>query len=373
MKEILSFKRLNLKAEQVVKAVSYQLHLKNGQILNDTMSGLWCVPLGYSDEDIKAEMIKQLNTLTYGTNFLGRQNQITETYAEKICKVTNMDRVYFTNSGSTAVETAIKITKRKKAIVSKRSYHGSTILSACASDQKINESWNLNNPIDVLKFNDAQDLEDILKKNNDAFVLLEPVIAAGGVYEQPKEVFEVCKKHQQKNVPLLLDETVTGFGKLGTLFAFEKYNLKPDVLILGKSITNGYFPMGACLTKNHMLNDIKFFNHGFTYSGHPIGCAVALKVLQILDNNKSLINHNKFFKSENITRQIGCMGAIDFDSSKRSLKFLKDMLDDGYILEYGSENINTIVYCLPYIMKEEDYNKFLKILNKNINDRRKTQ
>lgn len=122
-----------------------------------------------------------------------------------------------------------------------------------------------------------------------------------------------------------------------------------------------------------MLNDIKFFNHGFTYSGHPIGCAVALKVLQILDNNKSLINHNKFFKSENITRQIGCMGAIDFDSSKRSLKFLKDMLDDGYVLEYGSENINTIVYCLPYIMKEEDYTKFLKILNKNINDRRKTQ
>jgi len=372
MKEILSFKRLNVKAEQVIKAVSYQLYLKNGQILNDTMSGLWCVPLGYSDEDIKAEMIKQLNTLTYGTNFLGRQNEITETYAEQICKVTNMDRVYFTNSGSTAVETAIKITKRKKAIVSKRSYHGSTILSACASDQKINKSWNLNNPIDVLKFNDAQELEDILKKNNDAFVLLEPVIAAGGVYEQPKEVFDVCKKYQQKNIPLLLDETVTGFGKLGTLFAFEKYELEPDVLILGKSITNGYFPMGACLTKNHMLDNIKFFNHGFTYSGHPIGCAVALKVLQILDNNKSLINHNKFFKSENITRQIGCMGAIDFDSSKRSLKFLKDMLDDGYILEYGSENINTIVYCLPYIMKEENYTKFLKILNKNINDRRKT-
>jgi acetylornithine/N-succinyldiaminopimelate aminotransferase len=313
-------------------------------------------------------MINQLNKLPYGTNFLGRQNEITETYAEQICKVTNMDRVYFTNSGSTAVETAIKITNRKKAIVSKRSYHGSTILSACASDQKINESWNLNNPIDVLKFSNAEDLENILKKNNDAFVLLEPVIAAGGVYEQPKEVFEVCKKYQQKKVPLLLDETVTGFGKLGTLFAFEKYNLEPDVLILGKSITNGYFPMGACLTKNHMLDNIKFFNHGFTYSGHPIGCAVALKVLQLLLSNKSLFNHNKFFKSKDITRQIGCMGAIDFNSSKRSLKFLKDMLTDGYILEYGSENINTIVYCLPYIMEKNDYNNFLNALHTNIND-----
>ena len=370
MKEILSFKRLNLKAEQVVKAESYQLYLKNGQILNDTMSGLWCVPLGYSNTDIKTEMINQLNTLPYGTNFLGRQNVITETYAEQICKVTNMDRVYFTNSGSTAVETAIKITKRKIAIVSKRSYHGSTILSACASDQKINESWNLNNPIDVIKFNDAQDLEDILKKNNDSFVLLEPVIAAGGVYEQPKEVFEVCKKYQQKNVPLILDETVTGFGKLGTLFAFEKYDLKPDVLILGKSITNGYFPMGACLTKNHMLDGIKFFNHGFTYSGHPIGCAVALKVLQILSNT-SLFNHKKFSKNKNITRQVGCMGAIDFDSSKKSLKFLKDMLNDGYILEYGSENLNTIVYCLPYIMNKTDYENFLNTVDKNLYDNRK--
>ena len=370
MKEILSFKRLNLKAEQVVKAESYQLYLKNGQILNDTMSGLWCVPLGYSNTDIKTEMINQLNTLPYGTNFLGRQNVITETYAEQICKVTNMDRVYFTNSGSTAVETAIKITKRKIAIVSKRSYHGSTILSACASDQKINESWNLNNPIDVIKFNDAQDLEDILKKNNDSFVLLEPVIAAGGVYEQPKEIFEVCKKYQQKNVPLILDETVTGFGKLGTLFAFEKYDLKPDVLILGKSITNGYFPMGACLTKNHMLDGIKFFNHGFTYSGHPIGCAVALKVLQILSNT-SLFNHKKFSKNKNITRQVGCMGAIDFDSSKKSLKFLKDMLNDGYILEYGSENLNTIVYCLPYIMNKTDYENFLNTVDKNLYDNRK--
>ena len=370
MKEILSFKNLNLNVEQVVKAESYQLYLKNGQILNDTMSGLWCVPLGYSDKDIKTEMINQLNTLPYGTNFLGRQNEITETYAEQICKVTNMDRVYFTNSGSTAVETAIKITKRKKAIVSKRSYHGSTILSACASDQKINKSWNLNNPIDVLKFNNAQDLEDILKKNTDAFVLLEPVIAAGGVYEQSKEVFDVCKKYQQKNVPLLLDETVTGFGKLGTLFAFEKYDLKPDVLILGKSITNGYFPMGACLTKKHMLDGIKFFNHGFTYSGHPIGCAVALKVIQILSNT-SLFNHKKFLKNKNITRQIGCMDAIDFDSSKKSLKFLKNMLIDGYILEYGSENLNTIVYCLPYIMNETDYNDFLNTVDKNLYDNRK--
>ena len=113
MKEILSFKKLNSKVEQVVRAESYQLYLKNGKVLNDTMSGLWCVPLGYSNKDIKDEMIRQLNFLPYGTNFLGRQNEITEIYAEEICKATNMDRVYFTNSGSTAVETAIKIKLKK--------------------------------------------------------------------------------------------------------------------------------------------------------------------------------------------------------------------------------------------------------------------
>ena len=93
-----------------------------------------------------------------------------------------------------------------------------------------------------------------------------------------------------------------------------------------------------------------------------------IKIKKLIEpiHNKILRLIKKFYKEKNITRQIGCMGAIDFDSSKKSLSFLKNMLNEGYILEYGSENINTIVYCLPYIMSSEDYSKFLKTINEFI-------
>lgn len=359
-KEIMSFKKIGVAVDQLIRAEDYKLFFKNGNFLIDTMSGLWCVPLGYSNKEIKLSMFEQCENLPYGTNFLGYQNQITEQYAELLCKLTNMHKVYFTNSGSSAVETAIKLTLKKKGIVSKYSYHGSTILSACASDQNINSSWNVNSPIDVLKFDNPDNLEKLLKENNDAFVMIEPVIAAGGVYPHVDQVFKILKYYQKNNL-VIFDETVTGFGKLGRMFAFEKFNFKPDIIVLGKAITNGYFPLGACLATEKVLENIKFFNHGFTFSGHPIGTAVALKTLQILMRSQDLfLNHDRFYKDDNISRQIGCMGAIDFVSPKKSLSFLRKMRQRGYILEYGSENINTIVYCLPYIFSNEDYKNFLK-------------
>ena len=190
IKEILSFKKINANADQVVKAEGYKLHLKNGKVLIDTMSGLWCTPLGYSNDRIKTAMKIQLDKLPYGSNFSGNQNEITEKYAEKLCEATGMDRVYFTNSGSAAVETAIKMTGRNIAICSKHSYHGSTILSANASDQGINKFWNIANPMSVYKFTDHEDLYSTLNSCYDmAFVIIEPVVGAGGclLYTSPSQ------------------------------------------------------------------------------------------------------------------------------------------------------------------------------------------
>ena len=155
MKEILSFKKLNTNVDVVVKAKDYYLHLKSGEILADTMSGLWCTPLGYSNKQIKSAMSEQLEKLPYGSNFSGNQNEITEKYAKQLCKITNMDRVYFTNSGSAAIETAVKLTRRTSAACGKHSYHGSTILSSNVSDQSINKFWDISNPISIFKFENA--------------------------------------------------------------------------------------------------------------------------------------------------------------------------------------------------------------------------
>ena len=84
-------------------------------------------------------------------------------------------------------------------------------------------------------------------------------------------MWQVLKEYQANDGIVIFDETVTGFGKLGTMFAFEKFNFNPDIIVLGKGITNGYFPMGACLINERIEKTLKMFNHGFTYSGHPSG------------------------------------------------------------------------------------------------------
>ena len=160
-KEILSFSKIHSGAEQVISAKYDELLMSDGKVYKDTMSGLWNVPLGYSNENIKQSMINQLVKLPYTSNFSGYHSETTEKYANEICKRTNMSRVYFTNSGSAAVETAIKLSGKQVAVCGKHSYHGSTILSANASDQDINKFWNIQNPMSVHKFDGADQLESI--------------------------------------------------------------------------------------------------------------------------------------------------------------------------------------------------------------------
>jgi len=353
-KEILSFSKIYSEAEQVISAKYYELLTKDGKVYKDTMSGLWNVPLGYSNENIKHSMMTQLVKLPYASNFSGYHSEIAEKYANEICKRTKMSRVYFTNSGSAAVETAIKLTGKEIAVCGKHSYHGSTILSANASDQDINKFWGIQNPMSVHKFENVDDLVSICKGLYDmSFVIIEPVVGAGGVYDWEPEIFTVLKEYQQKGGVVIFDETVTGFGKLGSMFAFEKLNFEPDMIVLGKGITNGYFPMGACLINERIEKNIKMFNHGFTYSGHPVGCAAALETLKELD--KIELNHKQ---TDLATRQFGCMGAIDFETPKQSLTFIKKMREQGFILEDGSENVSTAVFCLPYIISDDDFDLF---------------
>jgi len=349
-KEILSFSKMHVEGDQVITATHDELLMKDGRVLKDTMSGLWNVTLGYSNNNIKQSMMNQLVKLPYASNFSGYHSQTTEQYANEICKRTNMSRVYFTNSGSAAVETAIKLTGKEIAVCGKHSYHGSTILSANASDQDINKFWGIQNPMSVHKFEDVEDLISICKGLYDmSFVIIEPVVGAGGVYEWQPEIWKVLEEYQQKGGIVILDETVTGFGKLGTMFAFEKIDFKPDMIILGKGITNGYFPMGACLISERIEKSVKMFNHGFTYSGHPVGCAAALETLKEID--KLDLQHKQI---KGVTRQYGNMGAIDFETPKQSLTFIKRMREAGYILEDGSENVSTAVFCLPFIFKDHD-------------------
>ena len=328
MREILSFYKTNLSSDEVLKTENCNVFFKSGKVLTDTMSGLWCSPLGYSNISIKDAISQQLECNPYQSNFLGFHNQVTEEYAEKLCILTNMEKVYFTNSGSSAVETAIKIATHIKQNntcgVARYSYHGSSVLSASASDQSINSWPTVTNPLTVFKFDSAETLEDIIKLNP-GFIIIEPVIAAGGVYTHSQEIFQLLKMYQE----------------------------------------------AGCLVSENISSQLKFFNHGFTFSGHPVGSAAGLAMLDEL--NHSNMSHKRFDRkivhnSIKEHRVVGCMGAIEFYKKTDSLRFTNKIRNKGYMVEAASENLNSVVYCLPYIFTDLKFKDFIETIESIIND-----
>lgn len=350
MIEIGSFVKPSIKSEIVYSAKDYIIKTDKGSFY-DTMSGLWCTPLGYSDSGLKNTITNQLHILPYYNNYFETQCDITERYAKNLCNATKMDRVYFSLSGAGAVETAIKVAHNNrptgKCCVFKKSYHGATILSGYTSDYNLENYHKLKSPIEVHYYEDEMDLNEM------SFVLLEPVICAGGIHKHDNKVWENLSKYQKNGGIIILDEIVTGFGKTGKLFAKEWTPINPDIVLLGKAITNGYIPFAATLINENILST-KSFEHGFTCSGHPLGAAAGEYVLQ------KLLKYDFNFEEYELDNhtQVGCMGAFQFNSIKESTKYKKEMKKLGWILEYSSSDLTRIVYCLPYILPNELKEKF---------------
>ena len=341
MKELGSFVKPSITPEQIEKAVDYTIYL-DGKPYKDTMSGLWCTPLGYSVESIKSAIQKQLVDLPFYNNYFESQCTVTERYAERLCDLTNMDRAYFSLSGSAAVETAIKLAHHQrptgKCCVFRRSYHGASVLSGHTSDYDLHSFHKMKSPIDVHYYEPGMDLSKM------SFVLIEPIICAGGVHEHDRSVWIDLLGYQMQGGIVIFDETVTGFGKTGTLFAKQWTEIEPDIIILGKAITNGYLPYAATLMKKKLVPH-KTFEHGYTCSGHPVCSAAAMATLDELNEYE--------FRDD-------YMGAFQFDTIRKALKFKKSMKKSGYITELSSSDATRVVYCLPYIMTEEDREKFFE-------------
>jgi putrescine---pyruvate transaminase len=345
MIELGSFVKPSIKPEQIEKAHDYIIYL-DGKPHIDTMSGLWCTPLGYSVQSIKDRIYSQLNDLPFYNNYFESQCKVTEEYAERLCSIAEMDRVYFSLSGSAAVETAIKLAHHQrptgKCCVFKRSYHGASVLSGYTSDYDLHSFHKLKAPIDVYYYESGIDLSDM------SFVLIEPIICAGGVHKHDDSIWQDLVKYQLNGGIVIFDETVTGFGKTGTMFAKQWALIEPDIMILGKAITNGYMPYAATLMKKKMLPS-KTFEHGYTCSGHPAASAAALAMLDELDKIK--------FRDD-------YMGAFQFNSIRAALKFKKNIKKAGYITELSSSDPTRVVYCLPYILTEEDKKTFFEACSK---------
>ena len=298
----------------------------NGHTVLDAVGGLWNVNLGYSCQPIKDAIIQQLQDMPYYSSFRG---VTTDTTLELLRTLTDwfgeerMARAFFTSGGSDSVETALRLARqyhkvrgdkdRYKFISLKKGYHGTHFGGASVNGNgkfrrnyepylpgcfHISCPWTYRNPFDEenparLAQLCAQQLEDeIVSESADtiAAFIMEPVLGSGGVIVPHSSfmpmVRDICDRH---GILLIADEVITAFGRTGAWTGSRLWDVRPDMMCTAKAITNGYFPFGATMIGEGLVDAFESnkdgageINHGYTYSGHPVGAAAALAMLEQL-------------------------------------------------------------------------------------------
>ena len=315
----------------IVKSDNIYLYDEDGKRYIDGPGGMWCNNIGHGNKEI-AEVIKnQIETMDYCSPFSESSEKAAE-LASVLSELSpgDLNTVFFTPDGSSANETALRFMMlynnilgrpEKKHIISRdRAYHGSTYLtgSITGKDREKNyfdfESTFIhhvgspnpyrrkdNQTVDDFCDEKVKEFEDKILEigpNKVAAYIAEPVLASGGCIVPPKNYikrfWEICKKH---DILYISDEVVTGFGRLGHFFCSqEEFGIIPDIITSAKGITSGYIPLGAVLISDRLMKSISkdssLFFHGFTYSGHPVSCAAALKNIEIIKRDK-ILDHVK--------------------------------------------------------------------------------
>ncbi len=296
----------------------------NGKKYLDSNSGLWNMVAGFDHKGLAEAAKAQYDRFPGYHAFFGRMSDQTVALSERLIEVSPWDRgkVFYTNSGSEANDTMVKMlwfmaraegTPHKRKILTRgNAYHGVTAVSASMTAKPYNEVFGL--PLDGFihltcphywregaegeseaEFTQrlAAELDDVITREGAdtiAGFFAEPVLGAGGVIPPPEGYFQamqaVLRKH---DIPLISDEVICGFGRTGNVWGCETYDFTPDAIISSKALTAGYFPMGAVMLGPEMtdrlqaaIDPIEEFPHGFTASGHPVGCAVALKAIDVV-------------------------------------------------------------------------------------------
>ncbi|MFC4347053.1 aspartate aminotransferase family protein [Kordiimonas lipolytica] len=305
----------------------------DGHTVIDGIAGLWCAGVGHGRTEIADAMRQAAIDLDYFHTFGGHTNQAQELLAEELIAMApdGLSHVFFGCSGSDANDTLVKIAwqyntmrgkpEKRKVISRWQAYHGTSISTASLTGLKgFHRAFSL--PLDFAKHTDfphfysqATDGENeaaftarllhrleqlIVEEGADtvAAFIGEPIMGAGGVVTPPKGywqgVQEICRRH---DILLIADEVVCGYGRTGHNFGSDLYSIKPDMMATAKGLTAGIFPMSAAFISEEIHNvmrtaskELGGFSHGYTYSGHPVGAAVALKVLEIMKREKLVEN-----------------------------------------------------------------------------------
>jgi len=350
----------------------------------DMISGIGVSNLGhrhpYVVKAIKDQVDKHLHVMVYGEFIQAPSNLLAKKLSELLPPQLNCS--YFVNSGAEANEAALKLAKRItgriKIISCKKSYHGNTHGALSVSDNELKKRTfrPLLPNIEFIEYNNEQELNKITESV--ACVIMETIQGDAGVRIPEKKYLQaVRKKCDETGTQLILDEIQCGMGRTGTLFAFERFGIVPDILTLGKAFGGG-LPIAAFISSNKkmsLLSHDPILGHITTFGGNPVCCASALATLQAIEEEKILEQVEakgqlieKLLQHSNIKelRRIGLMFAIDFDSSERVSRIVNYCKDHGVIGYWFLSHPYSFRIAPPLTITKEEIHKACSVILKAI-------
>ena len=406
----------------------------HGKKYIEGIAGLWCTALGYGNQELIDAASEQMGKLAYTHMFGGKTHQVAIDLADKLSAMLPLDnaKIFFGNSGSDANDTQMKLIRyyfnaigqpeKRKIIARERSYHGVTIAAASLTGLPVNQvGFDL--PIDALGvlrtdaphyYRGAQRGESesdfvsrlvnnletlILKEGADtiAAFIAEPVTGASGVIVPPdnyyQQVAAVLKKH---DIFFWADEVITGFGRIGEDFGVNAMGIAPDMMTLAKQLSSAYMPISATAIRGDLYDamveqsaNLGVFGHGYTYSGHPVACAVALKTLEVYERDniferaasvgEYLQRRLREFEQHPLVGEVrgkGLLAAVELVANKRSGQAFESGMVGAFAQQVCQENglivravaSSSIAFCPPLIITEQQIDEMIDIFDKSLNE-----
>jgi len=371
---------------EIASAKGILLKDVKGKKYLDLISGIAVSNLGHGNPHviraIKEQADRHTHVMVYGEYIQSKQVQ----FAKAICNLLpkNLNSVYFVNSGSEAVEGALKLakkyTRRTEIISFTNAYHGSThgALSVMGNDTLKTPFGPLLPEVKILKYNDISSLKNITEKT--ACVIIEPIQGEGGTIVPSQSFLKELEKQCKKTGALLiLDEIQTGFGRTGKIFAFEHFGITPDIMTIGKAMGGG-LPLGGFVANQEImqvLSDNPPLGHITTFGGHPLCCAAGLAALEVLLKDKF---HEQASEKEKLFRTLlkhpaikeirgkGLMLAVEFHNEEFCKKVIEKCLKKGIIVDWFLFCPTAMRIAPPLIIKENEIKLACSVIMSAINE-----
>jgi len=349
----------------------------------DFVAGLGVNALGHRHPRIVKTIREQAAKLIHLSNLY--YNEYQGLLAEKLCSLSGLERVFFSNSGTEAIEGAIKLARlaghraggeaKCELVALEGSYHGRTFgaMSLTGQDKYRRGFEPLLENVKFVPRNDAHAIRAVVNDNT-AAIILEPIFGEGGIHECSREFLRECRAAADRHhAALILDEIQCGLGRTGTMFAFQIFGITPDIVAIAKPIAAG-LPLGAFLAREEFASAISAGQHGTTFGGGPLACRVALEYLSILEQEKLLENvsrvgaylHEKLNDLvENCaaavaTRGRGLIQGLQLEIPARPV--VEHALGEGVLINSTQDTV--IRFLPPFLVQEKHVDKLIRVLKK---------